>query len=126
MRTRLAREGYDECEVEEALARAQRYGIVDDSRFAESFCRSRIAAGKGLSGIRAELEKRGIDPDAVPDAWADDESDEIERAIDFLRRKPPTTKNKRDAAYRKLVQRGFGSSVAATAARTWVSEAEGV
>ena len=125
LRTRLASEGYDECEIEEALARAQRCGVVDDARFAESLCRSRIAAGRGLSGIRIELEKHGIDPNAVPCAWGGDESEEVERACALLRKKPPTAKNKRDAAYRKLVQRGFGSPVAAAAARTWVAEIEG-
>ncbi|MRZ30570.1 regulatory protein RecX, partial [Paeniclostridium sordellii] len=37
----------------------------------------------------------------------------------LLDRKPPRAKNKRDAAYRRLAQKGFGASVASTAARIW-------
>ena len=44
---RLTTYGYPEDEAREAIAKAQRLGIVDDARFADLFIRSRLAAGRG-------------------------------------------------------------------------------
>lgn len=118
LRQRLLREKYAADAVEEALARAVRCGLLDDMRFAETLVRSRLAADRGARGIEAELEGWGIDPGSVE--WPEaDEYDEVERALALLERKPPRSKNQREGAYRRLMQKGYGSSVAATAARRW-------
>ncbi|MEG0323811.1 MAG: regulatory protein RecX [Raoultibacter sp.] len=124
LRDRLTREGFDADAIEYALARACSFGIVDDMRYAEILVRSRLTAGKGRRGIEAELRELAIDPDTV-EGWHDDADDksELERAIDLLEKKPPRAKNKRDAAYRKLVTKGYSSSVAQSAARIWSESA---
>jgi len=128
LRQRLEREGFDADAAEGALARAQACGLVDDVRFAEVLVRSRMSAGMGRQGIGFELERLGIDPGDIP-GWsgadpADEESDELDRALGFLERKPPPSKNKRDGAYRKLLGKGYASPVASKAARIWSENLE--
>ena len=123
VRARLLKEGYEPSVVESALARAQRCGAIDDGRYAESYVRSRLAMGKGLPGIRAELRRKGLDNPCWEDGLDEEEgASELERALRVLAAKPPRGKKKRDSAYRKLLQRGFSSSVASSAARSWVGE----
>lgn len=121
LRQRLARDGFEPEAVEAALLRALACGLVDDARFADVLVRSRLAQGRGRRGIAAELEGLGIDADSVDALAASDGDDagEVERALALLERKPPRAKNRRDAAYRRLAQKGFSASVSSTAARLW-------
>lgn len=121
LRQRLARDGFEPEAVEAALSRALACGLVDDARFADVLVRSRLSQGRGRRGIAAELEGLGIDAGSV-EALAElegDDAGEVERALALLDRKPPRAKNRRDAAYRRLVQKGFGASASSTAARLW-------
>lgn len=122
LRERLVRDGFSEDAVEAALGRAVSYGIVDDLRYAEAYVRTKMAAGKGRLGIEAELRDLGIDVDEVC-SWRDCADDEVDRALGVLAKRPPTAKNKRDAAYRRLVSKGYSSSAAQTAARIWSESA---
>ena len=125
VRERLARDGYTAEEIEHAVARALEYGFIDDMRFASILIRSRLVQGKGSAGIRRELAGHGIELDDVPGWPYDfevDEEDEESRAFAYLQSHPTRSKNKRDGAYRKLVQRGFSSSVAARVARQWAEQ----
>ena len=102
LRQRLARGGFEAEAVEAVLVR------------------SRLAQGRGRRGIAAELESLGIDADSVEAlAAADDDAGEVDRALALLDRKPPRAKNRRDAAYRRLAQKGFSASVSSSAARLW-------
>ena len=122
LRERLARDGYREDAIEGALARAREYGFVDDVRFGELLIRSRVSQGRGSAGIVRELSEHDIDVNAIP-GWPYEFSlspdEETDRALDLLRRRPPRSKNPRESAYRKLVQKGYPSAVAASAARIW-------
>lgn len=123
LRDRLAKEGFSEEDVAEAVGRALRCGLVDDLRFAEVLMRSRAAAGRGRQGIEAELSRLDIEPSDVPgwpEEFVGDDDDEVSRAIALLDRKPPQAKNLRDAAYRRLVHKGFSSTCSSSAARLWV------
>lgn len=122
IRERLMRNGFDEVSAETAIQRAKEYGFIDDMRFAEILVRSRLAQRKGSAGIERELMENGIDPSDVagwPYEFNLSSEEETDRALDLLRRKPPRAKNKRDAAYRKLMQNGYPSNVASSAARMW-------
>ena len=83
---------------------------------------SRISQGRGSAGIIRELAENDIDAEDVP-GWPYDyplsTEEETERAIGLLQRKPPHAKNKREAAYRRLMQKGYPSMVASSAARLW-------
>ncbi len=125
LRKRLAREGYSAEVVDKAIERSCACGLLDDRRFAEVLVRSRLAAGKGLLGIARELNSHDLDAseiEAYTEAEALGEDAELARACEVLRRKPPRAKNAREAAYRRLVQKGYSSSVAAKAARLWFEE----
>ncbi len=119
---RLLKEDYRSADIEEALSRAVRCGLVDDLRFADMLVRSRISSGKGAASISRELERRGIDPfllEGWPEAYGCDRDAQIDRAVSFLSRKPPHGNNLRSAAYRKLAAKGYSQEVSTVAARTW-------
>lgn len=123
MRDRLVRAGYAEEVASAAIERAQRCGLLSDSRFADVLVRSRLSQGKGLQGIAAELSALDIDPCSVEEyvsALEQSEGpDELARALSLLDAKPPRGKRLRESAYRKLMQKGYGASIAASAARIW-------
>lgn len=122
IRQKLESCGFSERSIEESVNRAKEYGFIDDRRYGELLVRSRVAQGKGSLGIEHELRSNGIEPESVPGfpyEFNIDFEQELERALGLLERKPPHSKNKRDAAYRKLVQKGYPSQVASTAARSW-------
>lgn len=126
LRKRLVRDGFPEEIADTALERAMNCGIIDDLRYAEMLVHSRINQNKGLASIKRELENLGVDPDSV-DALCEykeshDEQDEIERAFMVLSRQPPRAKNVRESAYRKLVQKGFSSSIASHVARRYAED----
>lgn len=127
LRTRLLREGFSSEATDAAVERALACGLVDDARYAEVLVRSRLAQGRGSQGIVAELESLGIDPSVVlgwPEDFAVDYESEVERGLALLDRKPPHAQNKRAAAYRRLIQKGFGASVASSVARMWCESQE--
>lgn len=119
--SRLQREDFPNHIAEEALDRAERVLIIDDIRFAEQFIRGRVSAGKGSAGIERELAQFNINVCDVP-GWPYDflsEDDEFDRALTFLNNHPPRSKSPRESAYRKLIQKGYGSDIAASASRAW-------
>ena len=121
LRERLARAGYGQEEIDEAVSRCLDYGFVDDMRYASLLIRSRMNQGKGCDGIARELRGQGIDIESVP-GWPEefhDFGDERGRALTFLEKHPPHSKNLREGAYRKLVQKGYSVSVASETARKW-------
>lgn len=126
IRERLERDGFEQAEIDEAVARAVDYGFIDDLRYAAVLIRSRLAQGKGESGIRRELASHNIDIDDVP-GWPEEfvgsDDSEVDRALNYLERHPSRSKNVREGAFRKLVQRGYSVSVATTAARIWSESA---
>lgn len=122
LRRRLARDGFSAEAAEAAVGRAVSCGLVDDRRYADVLVRSRLAQGRGVQGIRAELASLGIEPpceDGFAGGLSDDHDSEVERALGVLERKPPRAKNARAAAYRRLMQKGFGAAVSTAAARIW-------
>ncbi len=122
LRKRLAQAGFDEEETQNALKRAVDCGLVDDMRYASILIRSRLNQGWGLDGIERELERNGINPfdiEGWPEGFPFGHDEQVSRALDMLEKKPPHARNLRDAAYRKLVKRGYSSSIASQAAGIW-------
>ena len=128
IRERLSRDGYNDSDIDIAVQRAIDCGFIDDMRFAEVLVRSRISQLKGAAGIVRELSGNGIEATDIP-GWPYEfgasREEEIDRALSFLHKKPPHTKNLRDGAFRKLVQRGFASDVASSAARMYTDDTRG-
>lgn len=148
---RLVRDGFSQEVAESAVRRALDCGLIDDTRYGAVLIRTRVAQGRGRKGIEDELERAGIaasdipgwpeeffsvddfDPfrvnvnaedDVVGYTFGSESSDEqeIERALALLRRKPPRSKNVRASAYRKLVTKGYSTSVASAATRRFMEE----
>ena len=148
---RLVRDGVSQEVAESAVRRALDCGLIDDTRYGAVLIRTRVAQGRGRKGIEDELERAGIaasdipgwpeeffsvddfDPfrvnanaedDVVGCTFGSESSDEqeIERALALLRRKPPRSKNVRASAYRKLVTKGYSTSVASAATRRFMEE----
>ncbi|MWJ27185.1 regulatory protein RecX [Halomonas sp. ZH2S] len=68
LRLRLARKGHAADEIEACLDTLAEQGLQSDTRFAESFVRSRVMRGQGPIRIRGELFQRGIDKNLARDA----------------------------------------------------------
>ena len=119
LKDRLLREGYSEEAADEAITRAVSCGLVDDARYAEVLVRSRLSQGRGRPGIRAELERLGLDAGSCESVFQECSQSDFDRALDLLDARPPRAKNKRDACYRRLVQKGYGADVASSASRCW-------
>jgi len=148
---RLVRDGFSREVAESAVRRALDCGLIDDTRYGAVLIRTRVAQGCGRKGIEDELERAGIaasdipgwpeeffsvddfDPfrvnanaedDVVGCTFGSESSDEqeIERALALLRRKPPRSKNVQASAYRKLVTKGYSTSVASVATRRFMEE----
>ena len=148
---RLVRDGFSREVAESAVQRALDCGLIDDVRYGAVLVRTRVAQGRGRKGIEDELERAGIAASDIPgwpeeffsvddfnpfrvNANAEDgivgcsfgsessDEQEIERALALLRRKPPRSKNIRASAYRKLVTKGYSTSVASVATRRFMEE----
>ena len=148
---RLVRDGFSQEVAESAVRRALDCGLIDDTRYGAVLIRTRVSQGRGRKGIEDELERAGIaasdipgwpeeffsvddfDPfrvnanaedDVVGCSFGSESSDEqeIERALALLRRKPPRSKNIQVSAYRKLVTKGYSTSVASAATRRFMEE----
>ena len=148
---RLVRDGFERSDAQAAVQRAVGCGLVDDVRYGAVLVRTRVSQGRGRYGIEQELERAGICATDIP-GWPDEffsqgdfdpfreqeeqpetlmrrgfggmatDDAETERALALLRRKPPRAKNVQAAAYRKLVSKGYSSSVAQAATRRFLEE----
>lgn len=148
---RLVRDGFSQEVAESAVRRALDCGLIDDTRYGAVLIRTRVSQGRGRKGIEDELERAGIAASDIPgwpeeffsvddfdpfrvNANAEDgvvvcsfgsessDEQEIERALALLRRKPPRSKNIQASAYRKLVTKGYSTSVASAATRRFMEE----
>jgi regulatory protein len=97
--------------IESVLAELAAEGLLDDTRFAESFVHSRIQRGQGPQKIRAQLRERGIGEGQIGECLAEYDSLWRER-IEAVRRKRfgpdlPADFRERSRQMRFLQQRGF-------------------
>lgn len=122
IRKRLKRDNYPDEVIESLLERCIASGLLDDMRFAETLIQSRLRAGRGVVGITRDLRSYGINEQLIPgypDRFLDDAPDQLQTAKSLLESHPPTAKNKRQAAYAKLIRKGFSSDIAQRASREW-------
>ncbi len=120
LKERLLRDGYDNDVCDEVLDGLIKCGIVSDSRYAEIYIRSKLAAGWGVERIVRELESRGVDVNGLegwPYEYLDPEA-ELERAAEVARKK---CSGSRSFSYPQIVRflmgRGFSYGVACGAAK---------
>lgn len=122
IRKRLKQDDFPDKVINALLERCLASGLLDDMRFAETLIRSRLRSGKGIVGITYDLRSYGINEQHIPgypERFLDDAPDQFMTAKALLESHPPTAKNKRQAAYVKLIRKGFSSDIAQRASREW-------
>ncbi len=126
----LERAGVDARSIEEAIETLADYGQLDDLRFARLFIQDkRELEGWGTDRIRRVLLARGADPDLIEGALTEaGANDEMERALELLRRRfpsPPQERRDRDRALGVLLRKGYDPDLAleALAAHTRAADA---
>jgi regulatory protein len=117
IRAHLVRAGVDPRDAEQAIAALVEHGQLDDGRFARLFIQDkRELEGWGSDRIRQALLTRGVDPDLIEEALAEEAAeDEMERALELLRRRFPTPdwdRRERDRALGLLLRKGYHADLA--------------
>lgn len=119
LRRLLIKKGEPLAEVDDAIVRLQRAGVLDDANFARQLTRSK-AMGAGLSRrrIAQELTRRGVTRDisteAIDEVFAEEGIDE-NASIERVARKKLRTLTRLDAATQRrrmfgfLARRGYDS-----------------
>ncbi len=122
MHAKLAAAGFAPDIVAFALEKAQRLGVIDDTRYAECLVRSTASAGKGMELIKREIRGLGLcidDLEAYQEYLEAGEDAQIDAAVDLLTRHPTRAKDKRAAGLRKLISKGYSMPVASRAVAIW-------
>lgn len=123
VRDYLSKKGYSASIIEEAIARLEDYGYVDDAEFAKQFVDSKD--GWGSRRLSFELRRKGIDPETIDEVMLSPsvEKDRCRRlAFAYLRRQG----SRQDQAVRRrlwahLMRRGFSREAIESAIR-WADE----
>lgn len=123
---KLREDGYAPSCIERVLGRATSSGLVDDSRFADVFIRTKVSAGWGTARIGRELSRRGIELSQV-EGWPHeylDVSDEPQRAYELVSTRRIPSKNAYPKLVRFLAGRGFSLGEATQAVSRYLAEQE--
>lgn len=121
----------DAASSEIVLASMEEYGYLDDAALAEQLIHAGVdRKGQGRQVIAQTLAKRGIPRDVADVALAALPDDDYERALEFARTKARSLRSlDRDTALRRLTgqlaRRGYGGSLAMSAARAALDESPG-
>lgn len=118
LKDRLARAGFEPNVVSKVEARLYELGLLDDPGFARDFAEQALARGVSIHLVRHELENKGVAPDVVEIALAEETWGDLERARGVARRRaltyadlPKATAFRRLAGY--LAQKGYEEEVVA-------------
>lgn len=108
---KLAARGYAETIIAEVLAGLETEGLLDMTRFAEAFVRSRIDKGQGPLRIRGELRQRGVGDSESGRALEDHDWVSVARRARAKKygETVPTSFEERTRQSRFLQYRGFTS-----------------
>lgn len=87
LRTKLARKGWPEADIEQVVTDLAEAGLQSERRFAESFARQRAGRYYGPRRIAAELARRGIDSGLAAEAIESLEIDFAELAAEYCAKK---------------------------------------
>ncbi len=125
LRSRLARRGVEEDEIDDAIARLKRDRSLDDRRVALAYARSAVTLkGRGRARIRRDIEALGIDRalarSATDEVFGEvDESALLDRAIARRWPRAGAVPDQRalQRIYRFLLQQGFPPDKVLTAFR---------
>jgi regulatory protein len=113
--------------IDAAVVELERAGLLDDAGFARRFAEDKRTLERwGGERIERELSRRGVAPDLVETAIAQqDREGELDSALALLAekvREPPTDDRARDRAWRMLVRKGYAPELAYDAVRTHAAD----
>lgn len=115
--TKLERKGFAPAEAKDALEACQRLGLQSDSRFVESYSRSRIRQGYGPVKILHELKSKGIETSLIHSILKEEQDNWVHYALDLWQKK---TKGALELSFlekqkqqRFLLYRGFSMDIIA-------------
>lgn len=121
--------GLDSAEIDDVIDDYCHRRYLDDAELARQLVMSGVdRKGQGRVALSRALSQRGIARETADAALAELPDDDAERALEFARTKARSlSRLEFEVALRRLVgqlaRRGYGGSVAMTAARTALSEA---
>ena len=121
----------DASSTEQVLAAMEEYGYLDDAALADQLIHAGVdRKAQGRQVIAQTLAKRGIPRDVADAALSALPDDDFERALEFARGKARSLQSlDRDTALRRLTgqlaRRGYGGSLAMSAARAALDESPG-
>ena len=105
---RLKDDGYPSAARQVVLDRLGELGLIDDGRFADSWVRTRTAAGFGPQRIRKELRDKGVaDETAAAALGSFADADPVAQARRALGTTRIESRADRERALRKLLRKGF-------------------
>lgn len=119
----------DAAGIDDVIDRFCERGYLDDALLAEHLVISGVERkGQGRVALSRALAQRGIPRDVIDTALGDLPDDDAERALEFARTKARSmARLDADTALRRLLgqlaRRGYGGSVATSAARAALAEA---
>ena len=73
--------------IEDILADFQRYGYLNDSRYAAIKIKDYMSAGKSVRYIKGKMREKGIDEEILSALLEDQEYDEFEAALKLAKKK---------------------------------------
>ncbi|MGH2762005.1 MAG: regulatory protein RecX [Thermoleophilaceae bacterium] len=121
LRTFLERERVEPDAIEEVVEELIEAGFLDDARYARRFAEDKRQLERwGSERIARDLHRRGIAPDLIEQAVAEQSRDaELGTALLVLEQRvpPPRDDRERDRAWRLLVRRGYDPETAYEAIR---------
>jgi len=124
---RLLQAGFDAEEVDDALGRLERVGLIDDVAFARQMADYQFGSRKaGRRAVTGALLEKGVAPDVVAQVLEDPAQDEEARALELASSKalrmgaiePAKAFNRLTGL---LIRRGYGHEIARNAARRALS-----
>ncbi len=121
---KLARHASEEDNIERLLDELEAAKFLSNERFSEALVHRR-AARFGNQRILSELQSHGLRGPALDQLKASLKTDEVERALEILRRKyavPARDMETRAKQMRFLLQRGFGQEAIRQAIKRFEAE----
>lgn len=124
----LRGQGLGAGQVDDVIDAFCRRGYLDDVSLAEQLVHSGVERkGQGRVALSRSLAQRGVSREAIDTALGELPDDDAERALEFARTKARSmSRLDFDTALRRMVgqlaRRGYGGSIAMTAARTALTE----
>ena len=123
VRRHLERKRVEPAGIDGAIAELERMGYLDDARFAKRFAedRRRLDAW-GADRIERRLLSLGVAPETIAGAVEDGGHDELDAALELLRRRigrRPDSDRERERALGLLARRGYDMDLAYDAVRAF-------